>query len=103
MIKTNVYTNIELCVVECPTCGCLFGIQPNKYKALRENKTAFYCPSGHSQEFVRSRSDELEEQLKTSQEEVDAYRFSSDHIGKQIKNLERKLKKCQKSEENKPG
>lgn len=48
----------------CPTCGVEFAIPSNMIKTLRENKKTFYCPSGHTQTYARSRTDELEAELK---------------------------------------
>ena len=49
--------------IECYNCGVIFYISDKLDDHLRDNKNSFYCPNGHSQAYVKSRADRLQEQL----------------------------------------
>ncbi len=70
-MKTTASVTLEMAVAECPSCGCLFGIPPNKDASLRETKETFYCPSGHPQSYRESTSERLARELTAAQEKIE--------------------------------
>lgn len=49
---TIINVTVQLEVEECCNCGVAFGMTSDMTKRRRDDKKAFYCPSGHSQSYV---------------------------------------------------
>lgn len=47
----------------CIECGVDYFVPTTMHKYKKDNKKNLYCPSGHSQAYIKSRADILEEEL----------------------------------------
>lgn len=55
-------------ILDCPTCGILFGISAAYDDRRRQDCKSFYCPSGHSMSYDKQQTDK--ERIKRLEREV---------------------------------
>lgn len=53
-------------ILDCPSCGVLFGITEELQTRRQKDGKSFYCPNGHSMSY----SDTLEKQFRREQEKT---------------------------------
>lgn len=50
-------------IIHCARCGSPFGVQKHQLDSLRETGKTFYCPSGHSNVYTKTKADLLSTEL----------------------------------------
>jgi hypothetical protein len=80
-------------IEECCTCGVLWGISQIYHEGRKEDKRSFYCPNGHSQAYIKSTSQILNETIEAKNKQIQI-------LEKQLKDTE-KVKKTRKKRINK--
>ena len=58
---------MDLELVVCGECGCVFGLNQTHLRGLKENHQLFYCPNGHSRQFNQESDREKLERLQSRQ------------------------------------
>jgi ssDNA-binding Zn-finger/Zn-ribbon topoisomerase 1 len=62
---------VTLEAVECPDCGCIFGMTKTMDDARRANHRRFYCPNGHHLSYPgESREEKLKRQLEQTSNQL---------------------------------
>lgn len=76
----------------CITCGCVFFFPQTMHTYVKDNKITFFCPSGHTMSYTKSKVDILQEQLEQKEKDL---RLATQNIGEKtfkINQLEKQLK-----------
>ena len=84
----------NIVAIECYRCGIIFWVSTRLNENWKENKRSFYCPNGHSQEYIKSTADILRGQLQTTKIELN-------NKDGEIRLLERKIKGLSKNGKSK--
>jgi hypothetical protein len=88
-------TAIRFEVIECITCGVMFGMSPTLQQQKRKSKDWFYCPNGHPQAYTKSPEDAEIERLKKELADKDVRlnwaRSDAEHAKKNAQEVQRKL------------
>lgn len=63
--------SVELQVVTCCQCGCLFAMTGEYIATRRRDKSGFHCPNGHIQYYTETEADRLRKQLAQTTQRLD--------------------------------
>lgn len=85
--------NKNIAEEECCSCGALFWITADLHRNIKETKRTFYCPNGHPQSYRKSRSEELEEQLRSERMENGKLKVAKLELEAEVTKLKRKPRK----------
>jgi len=71
--------SVQFETTDCCVCGVVFAVHAAFLNERKEDKKSFFCPNGHSQSFVKSTTQILQQQinkLKTEKDEAERARYS---------------------------
>jgi transposase-like protein len=69
-----VAVQIKLTMLDCASCGMVFGVTTELEKRRREDGKSFFCPNGHSNFFVENELDKARKEVKRLQDESERRR-----------------------------
>lgn len=80
-------TTVE--VLDCATCGVVYGLDSRFVERRREDGRGWYCPNGHSQVFAKSDLDKAREELERTKRQRDSAYAQATHERDQRQAAER--------------
>ncbi len=86
----------EFTSVECCGCGAIFWVTNGFNENRLKDKRLFYCPNGHSQAYIKSTAEKLQEKLDQAYKDNGDLRVKEIEARMRADRAERQLKKCEK-------
>lgn len=70
VVRAETRITVSLAVMDCATCGVIFGV-PDEFDARRRaDAKTFYCPTGHSMSYNESKADKLARELAAAKNQL---------------------------------
>jgi hypothetical protein len=99
----GISVEIEIVPEQCYTCGAWFGLEKHFRAERISDGKAFYCPSGHEQNFIETEADRLKRDLAEKQKSMEYWREKFwdraphiDHLNRQINSLKGAITKMKR-------
>lgn len=71
MATFTIATEVVLELVNCSSCGVIFGLPQNMQHELSQTGNSFFCPNGHSLSYRDSEMSRLKKRLKEREKYID--------------------------------
>lgn len=78
--------------IDCYKCGVIFFLPTQLDTNNRANKSSFFCPNGHSQAYVKSTADALQEKLSRTESWLENERTEKCRLERELTKVQKKLK-----------
>lgn len=96
-MELSIITDVKFRVIECATCGCLFGLPAQLQDRLRNNHGDFYCPNGHCNVYRgETQEEKVRKELKRKEQELANATIEKIQLQNELDKSNRKLKRVQR-------
>lgn len=79
----------------CCACGVLFAMPEKLLEMHKTHGTQFFCPNGHSQHYLHTRVDELNEKIADLSHRMTTVLDEKFKAEKELKHTKKELAKCE--------
>lgn len=79
-----------LAVMECPTCGVVYGLSETVRTKNKESGGSWYCPNGHTLSYTKTATAELREKLDAEKDNARWWRERADQKEQEAAHAERR-------------
>lgn len=83
--EAAVSVSLKLDIMDCPTCGIVFGVSQEFIRRRRDDGQSFYCPSGHSMSYGTTELDKARQEATRAKHEADQAKAAAERARKDLR------------------